>query len=85
MQALAEHRARAQDLLTRRLESEFGRLSATDVRRCVDEVRARMVHLGVDATPELVERMAREQLTGLVKSEPPSGPARRPAGPDGGR
>jgi hypothetical protein len=41
-----------------------------------------MSHLGLEATPARVERMAREQLTGILKSEPPSG--RAPAeGADG--
>jgi len=43
------------------------------VDRCVTDTRACVAHLGIDPTPELVERIAREHLTGMVKSEPPSG------------
>lgn len=93
MQALAEHRGEIRDLLTRRLEAEFGILAPDDVRQCVDDVHARMAHLGVDTRPAAVERIAREHLIGMVKSQPPSGrgpvwnaPEREPAdGPDGGR
>lgn len=93
MQALAEHRGEIRDLLTRRLEAEFGILSPDAVRRCVDDVSARMAHLGVDTRPAAVERIAREHLIGMVKSRPPSGrgplwnaPEHAPSdGPDGGR
>jgi hypothetical protein len=94
MQTLAEHR----DLLARRLEAEFGSVCADTVRRCIADVQACMAHLGIETTPALVERMAREHLIGVIKSEPPSGgaplrgglPARtgwagRAEGPDGRR
>ncbi|MCP2335613.1 hypothetical protein [Actinomadura rupiterrae] len=73
MPALADHRSETRDLLTRRLSTEFVIFSAEDVARCVADVQARMTHLGLSPTLDLVERMAREQLTSRVKSDPPSG------------
>ncbi|MFI0407931.1 hypothetical protein [Actinomadura sp. 3N508] len=82
MPALAGHRSETRDALERRLCEEFATFSADTVRRCVGDVQACMSHLGLEATPASVERMAREHLTGILKSEPPSG--RAPAGgPDG--
>ncbi len=81
MHALAHHRE-TRDALTRRLSDEFTTFPWDAVDRCVADVQACMAHLGLEATPARVERMAREQLTGILKSEPPSG--RAPAdGPDG--
>lgn len=80
MPALADHRSEIRDLLARRLATEFMIITVEVVERCVADVQAVMTHLGVDPTPELVERMAREHLVGMVKSEPPSG---RVAGPWG--
>lgn len=94
MQALADHRSDSRDLLAQRLQAEFAVFSNGTVERCVADVQACMTHLGVEATPALVERIAREHLIGMVKSEPPSGrtqaapahPRPRPAfGPDGDR
>ncbi|REE95491.1 hypothetical protein [Thermomonospora umbrina] len=78
------------ELLSRRLETEFAVLSAESVRRCVADVLACMAHLGVEPAPAVVERMAREHLVGMVKSEPPSGRAslegaRLRPGPDDAR
>ena len=56
-----------------RLTREFSVLSPEVVDDCVTEVRDCVVHLGIDPTPALVERIAREHLTGMIKSEPPSG------------
>ena len=81
MHALAYHRE-TRDALTRRLSDEFTTFPWDAVDRCVADVQACMAHLGLEATPARVERLAREQLTGILKSEPPSG--RAPAdGPDG--
>jgi hypothetical protein len=55
-----------------RLRHEFAALSPDQVDRCVTDTRACVAHLGIDPTPALVERIAREHLTGMVKSEPPS-------------
>jgi hypothetical protein len=61
--------------LARRLaaEAEFVRLPRGAVERCVADVSACVAHLGMDATPALVERIVRAHLVGMVKSEPPSG------------
>jgi hypothetical protein len=63
----------------RRLSDEFGDLDPDAVRRCVADVSACVVHLGMEPAPALVELIAREHLVGMVKSEPPSG--RAPARP----
>ncbi|WP_241661533.1 hypothetical protein [Thermomonospora catenispora] len=77
MRVLADRRGDAREetreQLSRRLVAEFAPLSAETVRRCVADVLACMTHLGVEPTPAVVERMAREHLIGMVKSEPPSG------------
>ena len=62
--------------MTRRLTAEFTSVPSEDVDRCVCEVRACASHLGIELTPAMVERIAREHLTGRVKSEPPSGRGR---------
>jgi hypothetical protein len=58
--------------MTRRLSDEFVLLPAEAVERCVTDTRACVEHLGFDATPAIVERIAREHLMGMVKSRPPS-------------
>ncbi|MFE9102820.1 hypothetical protein [Actinomadura geliboluensis] len=78
MPALTDHQIETRDALARRLCDEFTTFPSDAVRRCVDDVQACMDHLGLDATPDSVERMAREHLTGVLKSEPPSG--RTPGG-----
>jgi hypothetical protein len=75
MRVLADRQGDTREMLSRRLEAEFVLLSTEIVRRCVADVLACMNHLGVDPAPALVERMAREHLIGVVKSEPPSGRA----------
>ncbi|WP_344908308.1 hypothetical protein [Actinomadura meridiana] len=72
MPALADHRSDTRDALARRLCDEFSSFPSDTVRRCVTDVQARMAHLGLEATPTRVERMAREHLTGRLKSQPPS-------------
>jgi hypothetical protein len=79
---LAVHRSETHRLLSGRLALEFSSFTLATVERCVADVQACMTHLGVDPTPEAVERMAREHLVGMVKSRPPSVP-RCAAGPDG--
>ncbi|SNT17875.1 hypothetical protein SAMN05443665_101857 [Actinomadura meyerae] len=81
MPALTDHQIETREALARRLCDEFTTFPSDAVRRCVDDVRACMDHLGLDATPDRVERMAREHLTGVLKSEPPSG--RASGGADG--
>jgi hypothetical protein len=56
----------------RRLCRDFDELSPDTVERCVEDVHLRGRHLGVDLTPQTVERLAREHLLSIVKSEPPS-------------
>ncbi|GAA0272335.1 hypothetical protein GCM10009527_080980 [Actinomadura nitritigenes] len=73
MPALADHRSETRDALTRRLTDEFSHFSPDAVHQCVADVQACMAHLGLDPTPARVERMAREHLVGMLKSEPPSG------------
>ncbi|WP_141583137.1 hypothetical protein [Actinomadura sp. WMMA1423] len=75
MPALADHRNETRDALARRLCDEFATFPSDAVHRCVADVQACMAHLGLEATPARVERMAREQLTGILKSQPPSGRA----------
>lgn len=71
--------------LTGSLADEFPILSADAVARCVADARACLAHLGIEATPALIERVAREHLVGMVKSEPPSGRCRSHRRPDPGR
>jgi hypothetical protein len=78
MHALADHRNETREALARRLCDEFATFPSDAVHRCVADVQACMAHLGLEATPGRVERMAREHLTGILKSEPPSG--RPPSG-----
>jgi hypothetical protein len=68
------------DTITQRLSSEFLGFPATTVDRCVSDAWACAEHLGIEVTPRLVERIAWEHLTAMVKSEPPSGrgPASKP-------
>lgn len=56
-----------------RLLNEFVGLPHSTVERCVVDVWACVEHLGLAVTPHQVERVAREHLMGVVKSEPPSG------------
>jgi len=72
MPALADHRSETRDLLAQRLAAEFGVFTPDTVERCVADVRACMTHLGLDASPDSVERMAREHLVSMVKSIPPT-------------
>ncbi|RKS68679.1 hypothetical protein BZB76_5801 [Actinomadura pelletieri DSM 43383] len=72
MPALADHRSEIREALARRLCDEFGSVPSDTVHRCVADVQARMAHLGLEVTSARVERMAREHLTGRLKSEPPS-------------
>ncbi|HEY7488119.1 MAG TPA: hypothetical protein VH912_26985 [Streptosporangiaceae bacterium] len=71
--AIAGHQSEIRHLITRRLATEFMVFSQDTVARCVADVWACAEHLGLEATPPLVERIAREHLTAMVKSEPPSG------------
>jgi hypothetical protein len=65
---------RAEDPVCVRLAAEFAAVPYRTVRRCVADAGARAAHLGVDvASPEVVERLARERLLALVNSIPPSG------------
>jgi hypothetical protein len=55
-----------------RLAAEFLTVPVDNVGRCVADVWACAEHLGLDVTPEIVERVARERLLGMVNSAPPS-------------
>lgn len=78
--ALAGHQTEIRHTITQRLNAEFLAFSPTTVDRCVSDAWACAEHLGLEVTPPLVERIAREHLTAMVKSEPPSGrlPAAKP-------
>lgn len=53
------------------LAAEFLTVPLDTVDRCVADVWACAEHLGVEATPEVIERVAREHLLALVNSAPP--------------
>ncbi|MCT9931116.1 hypothetical protein N5079_12905 [Planotetraspora sp. A-T 1434] len=55
-----------------RLAAEFLTLPLDAVDRCVADVWACAEHMGLDVTPEIVERVAREHLLGVVNSTPPT-------------
>lgn len=65
-----------QHSVTDRLVGEFPILPASAVRRQVEDARVCVRQLGLEATPWLVERVAREHLTHFVRSRPPSGRVR---------
>jgi hypothetical protein len=67
--------------MVRRLCRDFVVLRTETVERCIADIRLRARHLGVDLTPQLLEVVAREHLTSMVESEPPS--ARRAERPSG--
>ncbi|MEV4896909.1 hypothetical protein ACIBHY_43035 [Nonomuraea sp. NPDC050547] len=46
------------------------------IDRCVADVCACAEHLGIEATPQIVERIAREHLLAIVNSAPPPRSAR---------
>jgi hypothetical protein len=71
--ALASHQSEIRHTITLRLTDEFMVFSADTIARCVSDAWACAEHLGLEVTPPLVERIAREHLTAMVKSEPPSG------------
>ncbi|MBB4933102.1 hypothetical protein F4561_003922 [Lipingzhangella halophila] len=61
-----------------RLHGEFGVLSHPHVERCVADAWKCAEHLGFEVTIDLVERVARERLQAMIKSEPPSAATLRP-------
>ncbi|MEV7010309.1 hypothetical protein [Streptosporangium sp. NPDC051022] len=75
MPALATHLSGGpptlHDRVSARLAAEFLTVPLGTVDRCVADVRACAEHLGIEATPEVVERVAREHLLALVNSAPP--------------
>lgn len=58
--------------VTARLRAEFDTLPHCSVERCVTDTWHCARHLGFEATPRLVERVAREHLRALIQSAPPS-------------
>ncbi|GIH70136.1 hypothetical protein [Sphaerimonospora thailandensis] len=62
---------RLRDLVIARLAAEFVTVPAAVLSRLVADVWVCAEHLGLDVTPEIVERVARERLLGLVNSTPP--------------
>jgi hypothetical protein len=71
--ALAGYQGEIRHMITERLSVEFVFFTHDTVARCVADVWVRAEHLGLEVTPPLVERVAREHLTAMEKSEPPSG------------
>jgi hypothetical protein len=71
--AIAGYHSENHHTITRRLSAEFMVLTHDTVARCVADAWACTEHLGLEVTPPRVERIAREHLTAMVKSEPPSG------------
>lgn len=65
----------ARPAIAGRLMNEFPVLSSATVRRQVDDAWVCAHQLGLEITPWLVERVAREHLTHLIRSTPPSGRA----------
>ncbi|MEV4097660.1 hypothetical protein [Streptosporangium saharense] len=59
------------DRVSSGLAAEFPTVPPGTVARRVADARARAEHLGIEATPEVVERVAREHLLALVNSAPP--------------
>ncbi|WP_442811634.1 MULTISPECIES: hypothetical protein [unclassified Streptosporangium] len=57
--------------MTSHLAAEFLTVPVDTVGKCVAEVCACAEHLGIETTPEIVERVAREHLLALVNSAPP--------------
>ena len=62
-------------LVVARLSGEFSGVPVEIVGRCVRDVSACAVHLGVEATAAVVERLARERLLALAWSAPLLEPA----------
>ncbi|MDF5755386.1 hypothetical protein [Spongiactinospora sp. TRM90649] len=58
------------DPVSARLTAEFRQVPAESVERCVADTWARARHLGIGATADIVERVAREHLLALVNSAP---------------
>ena len=67
----------ARPAIAGRLIDEFPIIPAATVRRQVDDAWVCALQLGLEVTPWLVERVAREHLTHLIRSTPPSGRDRR--------
>lgn len=59
------------DLVIARLAAEFVTVPPATLSRRVADVWACAEHLGLNVTPEIIERVARERLLGLVNSTPP--------------
>lgn len=57
--------------VSHRLAEEFLTVPVDTIDRCVADVCACAQHLGITATPEIVERVAREHLLAIVNSAPP--------------
>jgi hypothetical protein len=54
------------------LAAEFPAVPRLTVERCVADVWACAEHLGVEVTPAIIERIAREHLLAMINSAPPS-------------
>ncbi|MFI6291872.1 hypothetical protein ACIBEJ_09830 [Nonomuraea sp. NPDC050790] len=62
--------------VSHRLAEEFLTVPVDTIDRCVADVCACAEHLGIQATPQIVERIAREHLLAIVNSAPPPRSAR---------
>ncbi|MEV0583755.1 hypothetical protein [Nonomuraea sp. NPDC050310] len=54
-----------------RLAEEFLTVPVDTIDRCVADVCACADHLGIEATADVIERIAREHLLAIVNSAPP--------------
>ncbi|GAA4090350.1 hypothetical protein ACIBH1_33185 [Nonomuraea sp. NPDC050663] len=54
-----------------RLAEEFLTVPVDTIDRCVADVCACADHLGIEATADIIERIAREHLLAIVNSAPP--------------
>lgn len=66
-------RAQTRASITDRLTGEFPILSTDAVQRQIDDASVCVRQLGLEVTPWLVERVAREHLIHLVQCTPPPG------------
>lgn len=73
MRTVVRDATHARSQIGDRLAVDFGDLSRGTIDRWVLDAWRCVGQLGLDVTPWVVERVAREHLMAIVKSEPPSG------------
>lgn len=62
-----------QDTITERLARDFGDLSRTTVRDCVDDLWHCCAHIGKQPDAPMIERLAVSRLTGMLLGGVPGG------------